>query len=65
MNQFSFYSTAGVGIKFNFSIQDMLGSLLESPPAKTGKGEKAAPTPKCPECGLSYTDFKAKARLGR
>ena len=56
--------SAGVGIKFNFSIQDMLGSLLESPPVKAGKGEKAAATPKCAECGMSYTDFKTKARLG-
>lgn len=53
---------SGVGIKFNFSIQDMLGSLLEPSPAKA-KGERT-PTPKCTECGLTYTDFKAKARLG-
>ncbi len=52
------------GVKFNFSIQNMLEGLLEAPPLKPGKGEKAAATPKCPECGLSYTEFKSKARLG-
>lgn len=49
----------GLGFKFNFSIGDILGSLLESPKpsAKTSQA-------RCPECGITYTEFKQKARLG-
>ena len=53
---------AGVGVQFNFSITELLGGAPES-----GKASRAAPEPlqlRCPECGLTYTDFKAKARLG-
>jgi len=56
--------SAGVGIKFSFSIQDMLGSLVEPPPQKAGRGSERGQTPRCPECGMTYTEFKAKARLG-
>jgi protein arginine kinase activator len=51
---------AGVNLNFKFSIGDILGGMLES---------KAAPAPKpnsvrCPECGITYAEFKTKARLG-
>ena len=49
---------AGVGFKFNFSIGDILGSLME--PKQPGKVSQI----KCPECGISYSEFKSKARLG-
>ncbi len=48
---------AGVGIKMNFTIGDILGSLME--PKAAG-----APPLRCPECGITYTEFKSKARLG-
>ena len=54
--------SAGVGIKFSFSISDILGNLVEPPTA--GKAAERSASLKCPECGLSYTDFKSKARLG-
>ena len=53
------------GGKFTFSITDILANLIE--PVKTpGGGAKTAEagTPRCPECGISYAEFKAKARLG-
>lgn len=54
--------SAGVGIKFSFSISDILGNLVEPP--KAGKAAGKAAVLKCPECGLTYAEFKAKARLG-
>jgi protein arginine kinase activator len=45
--------------KFSLSINDFLGSLIE--PAKPTS--KAAQL-RCPECGITYAEFKAKARLG-
>ena len=50
---------AGVGIKFNLTINDVLGTLAE-PAAKVSKASLL----KCPECGITYADFKTKARLG-
>ncbi len=47
----------GVGSKFNITIGDILGTLTE---ARAGK----APQIRCPECGITYSEFKAKARLG-
>jgi len=50
------------GGKFTFSITDILANLIE--PVKT-PGKTADPSaPRCPECGISYAEFKAKARLG-
>jgi len=54
-------NAAGVKLKFNFSISDLLGNLVE-PAAKTAKSTE--PVLKCPQCGITYTEFKAKARLG-
>jgi len=48
----------GVHLKFNFSVSDLLGGLME--PAKASKASHL----RCPECGITYSEFKAKARLG-
>ncbi len=48
---------AGVGFKFNFTIGDLLGAAPEP------KASKAAQV-RCPECGITYAEFKSKARLG-
>lgn len=50
-----------MNVKFNFSINELL-ETLEPPPTKA----QAAKTPqvRCPECGITYSEFKAKARLG-
>ncbi len=53
--------TAGVGMKVTFSISDILGNLMDP---KTGKGTKRGRQKSCPECGLTYSQFKSKARLG-
>ncbi len=50
---------AGVSVKFDLSIGDLLGSLIETA-AKPPKGSQV----RCPECGITYAEFKAKARLG-
>jgi protein arginine kinase activator len=50
----------GVHLKFNFSISDLLGGLMEPPPAKAAKVSQV----RCPECGITYSEFKTKARLG-
>jgi len=51
------------GGKFTFSITDILANLIE--PVKTpGAKTTEAGAPRCPECGISYAEFKAKARLG-
>jgi protein arginine kinase activator len=50
------------GGKFTFSITDILANLIE--PVKTPGKPAEAGAPRCPECGISYTEFKAKARLG-
>lgn len=52
---------AGIGQNFNFTIQHILGSLVEPAP-KVRATE--SPQLKCPDCGITYTEFKAKARLG-
>ncbi|MBI4563552.1 MAG: UvrB/UvrC motif-containing protein [Planctomycetes bacterium] len=52
--------SAGIGMKFTFSISDILGNLMEVP--KAGKGETGSL--RCPECGITYSEFKAKTRLG-
>jgi protein arginine kinase activator len=48
----------GVHMKFNFSMSDLLGGLMEAP--KTSKANQI----RCPECGITYSEFKTKARLG-
>src|SRR5436190_7491341 len=48
----------GVHLKFNFSMGDLLGGLMEPP--KTPRVSQI----RCPECGITYSEFKTKARLG-
>jgi protein arginine kinase activator len=52
---------SGVHLKFNLSIGDLLGTLME--PAAPAKASKAGGA-RCPECGITYAEFKSKARLG-
>ena len=54
---------AGVNLKFNFSISDILGNLLDVKPATPSSPSKASQL-RCPECGITYSEFKSKARLG-
>lgn len=51
----------GVHLKFNLSISDLLGSLMEPAAPKTSSKVSSL---RCPECGITYSEFKAKARLG-
>ena len=50
---------SGVGLNFNFSLSNILGSVTESK-SKTKGGSKT----KCPECGMTFTEFKKQMRLG-
>lgn len=52
--------TGVMNVKLNFSIGDLLGSFAE--PAV--KSAAKAPQVRCPECGITYSEFKTKARLG-
>jgi protein arginine kinase activator len=53
--------TGVMNVKLNFSIGDLLGSFAEAP-AKSPSSK--APQVRCPECGITYSEFKTKARLG-
>jgi protein arginine kinase activator len=55
--------TGVMNVKFNFSISDLLGSLAE-PPSKGSGASSKSPQVRCPECGITYSEFKSKARLG-
>ncbi len=48
---------AGVGVKYNVSVGAILNTLMEP---KTPKSPKI----RCSECGITYAEFKKKARLG-
>ena len=50
---------AGVGINFNFSMNLVGGT---PPPARKSKAKSKKET--CPDCGITYSDFKSKARMG-
>lgn len=52
---------SGVGLKVSFSISDILGNLMEP---KVSKAARDMQQLRCPECGITYTEFKTKARLG-
>lgn len=52
---------AGVGLKVTFSISDILGNLMEP---KVSKATRDMQQLRCPECGITYQEFKSKARLG-
>lgn len=50
---------AGVGFKLNFTIGDLLGAAAP-PEEKVTKANQV----RCPECGITYAEFKSKGRLG-
>jgi protein arginine kinase activator len=49
----------GVTLKFNFPVNEILGTLFPEPKT-SGKTSQL----RCPECGITYSEFKSKARLG-
>lgn len=53
-------ASKGFPVEPNFSINEILGSLLES----QKKTVEAGPELKCPSCGITYTEFKNKGRFG-
>lgn len=46
-----------------FGLSDLLAGLV-NPAEKTSKDEKETVTVKCPQCGMTYKDFKKIGRLG-
>ncbi len=50
----------GVGVHANFSIGDLLSGLAEP----TSKVKDPAELEICPQCKMSYKEFKKKGRLG-
>lgn len=50
--------SAGVNINLNFTIPEILGKFVEGRPGREGTDRK------CPRCGIRYSDFRTKARLG-
>ena len=53
--------SAGVGFKFTFSISDVLGNLVEGETEKKSEKQKDY---KCTHCGMKFSEFRKKARLG-
>src|SRR6185295_12286371 len=49
----------GAMSNFNFSIGSLLGGLMEP-----SKASPKVHQVRCPECGITYSEFKTKARLG-
>lgn len=47
--------------KVSFSIADILGKLADP---IIGKALKEMTSLKCPQCGMTYAEFRAKARFG-
>lgn len=56
----------GIPIQPDFSIHQLLSSLLNYPLGQTERTENHAGsvTPTCRECGLTYNDFAKTGRLG-
>ncbi len=50
----------GVGVHTNFSIGDLLAGLTDTP----GKAKDPVEQETCPNCKLTYKEFKKKGRLG-
>jgi protein arginine kinase activator len=51
----------GVHVQSDFSINEILGELVEAPVARRVKG---GAVPKCPECGMTFAEFRSVGRLG-
>jgi len=51
----------GLHYKAHFSIQDLLGSLINMPQNRE-MAEMASAT--CPVCGITYTEFRTSGRFG-
>jgi protein arginine kinase activator len=51
----------GIVQKASFSITDVLGKLINS---ATDKTVKEMGHLKCPQCGITYSEFRSKARFG-
>lgn len=51
----------GIVQKMSFDVSDVLGNLLDMKVPKSVKDNIAA---KCPQCGMTYTLFRSKARFG-
>ena len=56
----------GTEVEQHFGIADLLSALSDSgTPSQPGQAGSPAPSKnKCPQCGLSYEDFKKMGRLG-
>lgn len=50
---------AGMGFSFNASIADILGGKGDKPKEKPKKSTKG-----CPDCGMTYAEFRQKGRFG-
>lgn len=53
----------GVTYNVKMSIEDLLGGLLKAQ-AASGRAIPELDDVKCPECGLTYGEFAARARFG-
>ncbi len=51
----------GLSFKKEFSLQDLLGSLVAQ--VAESKGEDVT-TDVCPQCGMTFAEFQSKGRLG-
>lgn len=52
----------GVQEKLHFSIQEILGNMMESKVGEIVSRELSSL--RCPRCGLTYKDFRSKTRFG-
>jgi protein arginine kinase activator len=52
----------GVPLNSNFSIGEILGTFMQ-PTSKPATNPRINQV-RCPECGITYAEFKTKARLG-
>src|SRR3989338_4799696 len=54
----------GSDVEQHFGIGDLLAALSDVEPPVQSPGGGLAPKQKCPQCGLTYEDFKKIGRLG-
>ena len=50
---------SGVGLNFNFSLSDILGSVAGSKDKSKGSSKT-----QCPECGMTSAEFRKQMRVG-